>query len=274
MVLEEPLRCFEKELLRSDKVKRTNRVIRLKKILYYFVYFLIALVFSFAAVGGRYMDELFGRYHIFEISIKSCLILLILIYAFSKKELHKLVKKKFFSIYLLAGMIPFGFQMVTQAVVLDEMPEVETVVGMSFCVLTTVIWEELYFRYIGRSLFENKDGTYAAADVILLSVIFCVPHFSDVFFYDPVEAAFQMLAAFGLGIFLLALYRKTENIFVVITSHFMNNMIIAVYRIYGSGQLLLEEHVSDIIFSVGIALNVLVGLIILWNNQYFQDKRF
>ena len=103
---------------------------------------------------------------------------------------------------------PLDFEPYTSSIVL-------TVAGT----LVTALWEELYFRYVGCSLFE-ENGKYKWYNVIFLALMFMGIHLINVYFNGWAATQNQLMFTFSLGIFLLALYIQTKSIIVPIIGHF------------------------------------------------------
>lgn len=75
---------------------------------------------------------------------------------------------------------------------------------MFFGVLITAIWKELYFRYIGKTLFE-KDGKYTITNILFLAIAFALSYLINIFFYNSLSVLIQMIIAFGFTVFAIAL---------------------------------------------------------------------
>ena len=194
------------------------------------VFVILAVALSSFIVAGALLDMHIGTNFI-ELLFKCIIIAGILAYAGYKKECHSLWEGKFFTPFLFLAIIPcviFSLSVIGSP---DSSPSFSLIVFTVLGVLTTAIWEELFFRYVGKSLFGKGEG-FAFSDFMMLTTVFAAVHLINMFFYPPLDVLLQVAEAATVGVFLLALYCKTKNIMVPITSHFVLNLVAGLFPIF------------------------------------------
>ncbi|MCI5996272.1 MAG: CPBP family intramembrane metalloprotease [Blautia sp.] len=107
--------------------------------------------------------------------------------------------------------------------------------------------EEYGWRYYLQPLLQKKFGLRAG--VILLGVVWGLWHLPIDFFYyttetGPAMAAAQQITCISLGIFFAYAYMKTQNIWVPVILHFLNNNLIAVISGNYSSNVLQNQYVA------------------------------
>ncbi len=113
-------------------------------------------------------------------------------------------------------------------------------------VFTAFFGEEYGWRYYLQPLMQKKFG--ARGGVLLLGVVWGLWHLPvDFFYYSPetglAAAAAQQITCITLGIFFAYAYRKTDNIWVPVILHFLNNNLIAVFSGNYSSDILQNQNV-------------------------------
>lgn len=98
-------------------------------------------------------------------------------------------------------------------------------------VLTAVMWEELYFRFLGRLFFE-RCGKYHLLVVVLTSAVYGISQLFHAM-YRPlgvVSCMMLFILSTAQGIFLTALYSKSKNILLPLAAHFVQDAAEAFFR--------------------------------------------
>lgn len=139
---------------------------------------------------------------------------------------------------------------------------------MLMVVFSTAAWEELLFRYVGRTVFE-RNGKYSVGAVVLLSLTFGCSHLINIFFYDPISVLLQMLNACSFGIFLLGLYQHTGNLWIVIAAHSMNNLAPSFFELFPGAEFIVQ---TWIFFVLQVLMGLMVGSYILVKYGYIERK--
>lgn len=196
------------------------------------VFAFIAIALSFVCVAGAVIETHYSKGYV-SILFKVLIIAAILVYALIKKEFHLLWGGRYFTLFLLFAFIPGALNFIRAVGHTDSYPSASLVITTVLNVLTTVIWEELYFRYVGKSLFW-KDGKLTPCDCLILVTVFAATHLVNMLFYSPISVLVQVIEAFACGAFWLVLYYKTNNILVSLTSHFAGNLSAGLFSIYVS----------------------------------------
>ena len=100
-----------------------------------------------------------------------------------------------------------------------------------FLVYIAFLGEEYGWRYYLQPLLQKKFGLRAG--VIVLGIVWGLWHFPLDFCYyttetGPAMAAAQLITCISLGIFFAWAYMKTQNIWVPVVLHFLNNNLAAI----------------------------------------------
>lgn len=230
------------------------------------LYIMICLTCSFALAGSAFLDmEMNHSINVFDIVSKVIIMVGIFAYASICKTPMNTPGNKYFTPWLLVAMIPFAFNAVDYFCIPNRVPSVTECINMLLSVFSTAAWEEMLFRYVGRTLFE-RNGKYSIGSVVLLSLSFGCSHLINVFFYDSVSVLLQALSACTFGVFLLALYRHTGNLWIVITAHGFNNLIAAYFDLFPESDAFLQTWINFVLyvlteFTVGIYILIKYGYI-------------
>lgn len=188
-------------------------------------YLSLSAVFAFAMAGAALLDlQQEHRIHLFDILTKLIIIVGICAYASLCGTPINTPGSKCFTRWMPVALLPAFANLLSGFCIPDWYPGTVEVINQTAAILTTAAWEELYFRYVGRTLFE-RDGKYTTGAVVLLSLAFSVPHLINIFFYDPASVLLQVLSASVSGVFFLALYRHTGSLRLTILAHFLQNFI-------------------------------------------------
>lgn len=107
--------------------------------------------------------------------------------------------------------------------------------------------EEYGWRYYLQPLLQRKFGLRAG--VILLGIVWGLWHLPVDFFYyttetGPAMAVAQQITCTTLGIFFAYAYMKTQNIWVPVILHFLNNNLVAVLSGNASSSVLQNQYIA------------------------------
>ncbi len=169
----------------------------------------------------------------FDIVIKAVIVVAILFYAYKHEDINRIFNIHFSPVYLLVIIIPMVLSYILQNCPLDFEPYTSSIVLTVAGTFVTALWEELYFRYVGCSLFE-ENGKYKWYNVIFLALMFMGIHLINVYFNGWAATQNQLMFTFSLGIFLLALYIQTKSIIVPIIGHFCVNSVADYFSLYAT----------------------------------------
>lgn len=92
-------------------------------------------------------------------------------------------------------------------------------------VLTTAVWEELYYRAVAVQLLHEDRDRLSRSALILLTVVFSLSHGVNAINGDYLSAFLTVMLAAGFGFLLLAIYSATGSLILPWILHFMNNFI-------------------------------------------------
>lgn len=132
--------------------------------------------------------------------------------------------------------------------------------------------EEYGWRYYLQPLLQKKFGLRKG--VLILGVVWGLWHLPLDFFYyvkpeyGAVMTVNQIINCVTLGIFLGYAYMKTENIWVPVIIHFLNNNLIMVISGAFSADVLENNSVSWLEIPVTLLINVLVFGLFIFAKQY------
>ena len=242
---------------------------------FYFGFLAATVVMIAVCIASVIMPDLYwvmlGQYPIIIASIV-CLILLLL----EKKEVRSCYRLKitgrknarsalyvllFFALYLLRLTIGslLGGQM-DELIALFTNPLTYsimfTLILNFFFSFTAFFGEEYGWRYFFQPLLQKRFGMRAG--VLLLGIFWGLWHLPlNIFFYSPdtwlISVLVQIVTCISFSIFFGYGYLKTENIWVPVIMHYINNNMIAVV----SGVEAMSDQVlkwSDVVFAVGLNL--------------------
>ena len=166
------------------------------------IYPVLGLLAALSVAGAAWLDQFLQMNSVCEVVCKLMLISVLLGYANLRGEL----KTHFYRhppvwVFLLAFLLPAVF-VLRGVSVFDQKPAAGLIAIELLGVLTTVIWEELFFRYLAVSWF-SKNGKVSITRLLYLALVFSLPHAVNILIH-PVW--FQLIVAASTAIFLLALY--------------------------------------------------------------------
>ena len=169
----------------------------------------------------------------YDLGFKILLIILLCGYAIKHDDFNSIFNVSFSPAYLAIIIIPVMFSILLSICPLDFEPYPSFIIMTVAGTITTAIWEELYFRYLGCSIFE-ENGKYRVYNLIFLALVFSFTHIVNIFGQAEFTTLTQLLFTFGLGIFLLALYIETHSVVLTIIAHFCINSVADFFNLYAT----------------------------------------
>ena len=221
-------------------------------------YFVLAIVIGCLLIVSGTLGESY------DIGFKIILIIVLSVYAIKHNDFKSIFNISFPVQYLLLLIIPLIFSYLLCVCPLDFMPYPSFVIITVVGTLTTAIWEELFFRYLGCSIFE-ENSKFRWYNILFLTLVFSCTHIVNIFGQSAYTTMTQLLFTFGLGIFLLALYIETHSVTLTIIAHFFINSVADYFNVnatpeaqamayFGNSTLLL---LLDVIVYIAIAVYIL-----------------
>lgn len=233
------------------------------------LYIMICLTCSFALAGAAFLDMEFNHsVYVFDPFSKVIIMVGIFSYSMLCKTPMNTPGSKFFTPWLLVALIPFAFNAVDNFCMPNRVPGAAECINMLLSVFTTAAWEEMLFRYVGRTIFD-QNGKYSIGSIVLLSLTFGCAHLINIFFYDPISIMLQVLSACTFGVFLLALYRHTGSLWIVITAHGLNNLVATFFQLFPESELLFSIWINYVIY---VLAELGIGIYILAKYGYIERK--
>lgn len=145
------------------------------------IYIIISCIFALVMAGAALLDVAMDlRIHIFDIIAKMIIIAGIFAYASRQCIPMNTPGSRILTPWLLAALIPAFANTINTFCTPNHFPGTAETIDLAATMLITAAWEEMYFRYVGRTLFE-KDGKYSIGAVVLLSLTFGLPHLINIF---------------------------------------------------------------------------------------------
>lgn len=144
-----------------------------------------------------------------------------------------------------------------------------------FFVFIAFLGEEYGWRYYLQPLLQRKFGLRGG--VIILGIVWGLWHLPvDFFYYSPgsglAAAAAQQITCITLGIFFAYAYMKTNNIWVPVILHFLNNNLIAVFAGNYSSDILQNQSISWSELPFALLVNGLIFGGFLAAKEFRQNK--
>ena len=140
---------------------------------------------------------------------------------------------KFQTPHLLWLLLPFGFGTLVNLGHPNLSPAIDFIFLTFLSMLTTIVWEELFFHYVGQMLFERNDR-YTLSALAVLVLGFGLSHLFYLFL-DPHEwehILWQTILTSCFGFFSITLYAKTQNIWITMLAHLAMNVPNTVSTLY------------------------------------------
>ena len=224
------------------------------------IYIMVSLTCAFALAGAAFLDLEMGQdFYFFDTIIKCVIIFGAFAYASLAGSPINTSERKVLTPWLLVALIPFLANIFYCFRIPDHIPGLTVWLKLLVTVVTTAAWEELFFRYVGQSLFEH-NRKYTIESLILLALTFGCAHLINIFFYDPVSVLLQTLHASVIGVFWLTIYRHTGSLWLTFIGHTLQNLVPAFFNLFPEQDLLFYTPVN-IILQMIIHLTVSVYIL-------------
>lgn len=156
---------------------------------------------------------------------KALLILLILYYARLSGTWKYLLCGRTFSRDALWLLLPFAMSLLMHFGTPNTRPGMLIGVMTTLGVVSGVVWEELYYRFFGRLLFE-RCGKYHLLVVVLTSSVYGLAQLFRAM-YQPIGIGTGMMLFVFMtaqAIFLTALYSQTKNLLYPLCAHLLQDV--------------------------------------------------
>lgn len=235
------------------------------------IYIMFSCICAFSMAGAAYLDMALGlRINLFDIAAKIMIIAGIFAYASLRGTPINAPGSRILTPWLLVALIPALANTFNTICIPNHFPGTVETFNLIATMFTTAAWEELYFRYVGRTLFE-KDSKYSTSAVVLLPLTFGIPHLINIFFYDPVSVLIQVLSASISGVFWLAMYRHTGCLWLTILGHFVQNFMGMFFQTFTTAEYFAEQTAGRpglIVMILCSIIQLAVGIYILKKFKY------
>lgn len=235
----------------------------------YLIFFIVTMIFSGILTSTGYIENMIGKNIQLDIILKFIFIIVLLLYISQRNKISTLTNFNIPIPYILAALIPTVMSILLTACPLGNSIGTDIIVFTITGTLTTAIWEELYFRYVGCSLFE-EDSKFKWYNILFLAFSFSMAHTLNIFSNGAFATMTQVIFTFGFGIFALALYISTRSILLTIISHFLMNSVTDFYTIFADQNLTGVLYCGNLyypIFIFYVILLISLGLFILKKNN-------
>lgn len=231
----------------------------------------LSLLAAFAVAGGAWADASSGLPGVAETGVKLLLILALCALLLTQKAPSAPRSRSVPARWALWGLLPPAVVLASQLGPLGCAPSAAALFCMLFGVLTTALWEELFFRALGQKLFLRDDGRYRPSDVLFLTLAFALPHAVNYLIHP---AFWQLVWAACAGLFFLALYRRTGSLTLVVLSHALTNALSQTIALCTAG----ESHpylgaAADAVSILGMAALAAAGLGILLRGDLLAFRK-
>lgn len=153
-----------------------------------------------------------------------------------------------------------------------------TVLVNFFLSVVAFFGEEYGWRYYLQPLLQKKFGLKGG--VILLGCVWAVWHLPiDFFYYTTPDMglaalASQFVTCISLGIFMAYTYMKTQNIWVPIIIHFLNNNMVVVFSGTYSADVLQNQQIHWGDIPVALVMNLLIFGWVIFLKPFKEKKAY
>ncbi|WP_458404097.1 CPBP family intramembrane glutamic endopeptidase [Methanobrevibacter sp.] len=234
----------------------------------YFKFFIGTVFFGLVLLTSGTISTKLGLDAYPDMVIKFIVIAAILFYAYKRDEINRIFNIHFSPVYLLVIVIPVVISIIMQNCELNFKPYPIYIVSTVVATIATALWEELYFRYVGCSLFEEENGKYRWYNILFMALMFVMIHLINIAF-NGLDATYnQLIFTFGLAIFCLALYIETKSLLVPIIAHFCINSVADFFTLYSSNMPAYVGDLQNPLLYLDVIIMVIIGVYILKKNDH------
>lgn len=197
------------------------------------IYLVGMLVCTALNLAGHYLDSLLHTHALFAILFKLPPIALMLGIMLKLRNGKIVCLGKFKTRHLLWLLLPFLFGTLVNLGHPNLAPAIEIILLTFTSMITTIVWEELFFHYVGQMLFERNDR-YSICALVVLVLGFGLSHLCYLIL-DPhlwEHVLWQTVLTSCFGFFSISLYAKTQNIWITMLAHLSMNIPNTVSTLY------------------------------------------
>lgn len=235
------------------------------KLMKYIGFLFVAVIIGFLFISISELIKITGINELDTI-LKVFLIIAISIYAIHSKELKTIFNINFSPVYLTVIIPPLIFSYLIQVCPLDFEPYQSFILSTVISTVTTAIWEELYFRYIGCSLFREDNGKYKWYNIVFLALTFSAMHLVNITSGLSISLINQLVFTVGLGFLLLGLYIHTKSIIAPIIAHFCINTVADYFNLFATEQARASAYFGEyeyILLILDVIVMIIIGIYLL-----------
>ena len=185
-------------------------------------YFLTALIATLLVLAGSFLDESLGIPYI-SLFVKFGLAWLAFMLAKQSGYLDPEGDGRLFSPCFLLILPPLIFALLCYLGPFRPETNAYGIVLAVLGILSTALWEELYFRLWGRILFET-EGQYRTVDMLFLALTFGAMHLVNLASAPFSTVIPQVMLAVVTALFLQTLYAAGGSLRLVVVFHFLLNL--------------------------------------------------
>jgi membrane protease YdiL (CAAX protease family) len=191
------------------------------------------LVCTLFNLAGHALDIRFDTHSLFAILFKLPAVGMIVGIMVGLRNAKIVCAGKFLTPHLLWLLLPFCFGTLVNLGHPTLSPTVDFILLTFTSMITTIVWEELFFHYVGQMLFERNDR-YTLSALAVLVLGFGLSHLCYIML-DPSQIehiVWQTILTSCFGFFSLTLYAKTQNIWITMLAHLAMNIPNTVSELY------------------------------------------
>ena len=193
----------------------------------------VALLLSACLTGLSSLDRTAEIPYLWSLLVKMGLLLLVGLIISLTGTRGKLVGKQYLTQDIFWILIPLFLTVCVSFGFFNTHPGILTGVMLLLNTIATVLWEELYYRFFSRLLFE-RNGAYHVRWVILTALVFGASRLPAAFVSTFGTVLLQSVLAASEGVFLLALYAKSGSILLPMISHFLTSSVTVFFHAFST----------------------------------------
>lgn len=186
------------------------------------IYFLGAAAATLAVVGGHYADLLLGLVDGAELAAKLLILACMAWVVSALGNRSVLMQRGRPRRWMAVALVPFAFQLLSAFGPIDRRPSAAETLSWLTALTATVLWEEMYYRYLAVTLFV-REGKISVAAVAWTATVFGASHLVNLLAHPIGVTLLQAAFAAVSGVFLLGLYLRSGHILACMAAHFFLN---------------------------------------------------
>ncbi len=185
------------------------------------LFIIIAIFASAMMVGCYFIDTSTNQYGIYSSLLKIVYIIACTIFLVIKKQHIFINNKKHTKQIVIEILILLALNMLIAIRVINRQGDFPTFSFLVISVVTTAIWEELFYRCIGSLVVLNNRHNMSG--MIIISIVFALSHLMNLFGGDYLSTVVIVIFAFGFGMYLNSCYLLSGSIIFALILHFFIN---------------------------------------------------